>query len=46
MDRQKPERHYIFVNPNRDPRAVERALRQLLLEKLSRQPPGEGGAQP
>mgnify|MGYP005768180645 CR=1 FL=1 len=29
---------YTFVNPNRDPRAVERALRQILLEKLCADP--------
>lgn len=29
---------YTFVNPNRDPRAVERALRQMILEKLCADP--------
>lgn len=34
MGRHSTAATYTFVNPNRDPRAVERALRQIILEKL------------
>lgn len=47
MDGKSPAPKYIFLDPNTDPRAVERTLRRLILERLSsapEPPPPERGA--
>lgn len=43
MDKQHTSVRYTFLNPNKDHGAVERVLRQMILEKLSSNwtPPGQ-----